>query len=275
MNPQSLLEQFLGPQSGAAANDKLRSATGALSGSSGKAALGGLAAGGLLGLLMGSKKTRKKVGKLAGGVVGYGGAAALGALAHSAYRKWQDQKAETASAGAAHPAPGHAAPAQRAPASAPPPQSSYVGGPSAAPALATPAADEVRFAPSAAVGRDGRPFELALVRAMISAANADGHLCEEERKTIFSHMSSLNLDADDKSFVFEALMSPSSLEEIAGLADGVEQATEIYLVSRMAIDVDDPAERVYLDTLAQRLALPPELVAELEKQVTAQTTVAA
>lgn len=255
MNPQALLDQLLGSQTTAAAGEKLRSASDSLSSPNAKVALGGVAAGGLLGLLLGNKKARKKVGKLAGGVVGYGGAAALGALAHRAYRNWQEQKSRPASSTAAQ-TPRTPAPSAPAPAATLPPV-------------------DARFDPTVNVGNDGRPFALTLVRAMIAAANADGHICEEERKTILSHLSALRLDEDDKSFVFEALMSPSTMDEIAGLANGPEQATEVYLVSRMAIDPDDPAEQAYLDSLARLLALPPALVAELESQVKAQISVAA
>jgi uncharacterized membrane protein YebE (DUF533 family) len=255
MNPQALLDQFLGSQTTAAAGEKLRSASKGLSSPNTKVALGGVAAGGLLGLLLGNKKARKKAGKLAGGVVGYGGAAALGALAHRAYQNWQDQKSQ---------------PVQAAPA-----QSPHTPSPPAPPPAGTLPPVEPRFDPTANVGADGRPFALTLVRAMIAAANADGHICEDERKAILSHLSDLQLDADDKSFVFEALMTPSTLDQIADLANGPEQATEVYLVSRMAIDPDDPAEKTYLDSLARRLALPPELVAELESQVKAQISIAA
>lgn len=255
MNPQALLDQLLGSQTTAAAGEKLRSASNSLSNPNTKVALGGVAAGGLLGLLLGNKKARKKVGKLAGGVVGYGGAAALGALAHRAYQNWQDQKSQ---------------PVQAAPAQTP-----HTPSPPAPPLAGTLPPVEQRFDPTANVGNDGRPFALTLVRAMIAAANADGHICEDERKAILSHLSDLQLEADDKSFVFEALMAPSTLDEIADLANGPEQATEVYLVSRMAIDPDDPAEKTYLDSLARRLALPPALVAELESQVKAQISIAA
>lgn len=255
MNPQALLDQLLGSQTTAAAGEKLRSASNSLSSPNAKVALGGVAAGGLLGLLLGNKKARKKVGKLAGGVVGYGGAAALGALAHRAYQNWQQQKSQPAQAAPAHPPYTPTSPAPAPNGTLPP--------------------IEPRFDPAANIGNDGRPFALTLVRAMIAAANADGHICEEERKTILAHLSALQLDEDDKSFVFEALMSPSTMDEIADLANGPEQATEVYLVSRMAIDPDDPAEQAYLDSLARRLALDPALVAELESQVKAQISVAA
>ncbi|MEM7045947.1 MAG: DUF533 domain-containing protein, partial [Pseudomonadota bacterium] len=77
------------------------------------------------------------------------------------------------------------------------------------------------------------------------------------------------LDAEDKAFIFDALSSPPSLQDIAGLAKGQEQAAELYLVSRVAIDPDHPAERAYLETLASRLSLPADLVGHLESQVTA------
>ena len=89
MNPQSILEQFLGPDAAKRAGGAVDSAKSSLAGSGMAGVAGGLAAGGLLGVLLGNKKARKTVGKVAGGVAGYGGAAALGALAYRAYQNWQ------------------------------------------------------------------------------------------------------------------------------------------------------------------------------------------
>ena len=123
--------------------------------------------------------------------------------------------------------------------------------------------------PSAAPARDGRPFELALVMAMIAAANADGHVDAEEQKSIFDKVGKMPLDAEDKAFVFDALSKPPSLQDIANLAEGQEQAAELYLASRLAIDPDHPMEQAYLEGLASRLSLPAELVHHLEQQVEA------
>ena len=76
MDPHGLLEQFLGPNAGKSAGGALQNAKGKLASRGMGGMAGGLAAGGVLGLLLGNKKARKSVGKLAGGVVGYGGAAA-------------------------------------------------------------------------------------------------------------------------------------------------------------------------------------------------------
>ncbi len=251
MNPQSLLEQFLGPDAAQRAGGAVQSAKGGLAKSGLGGVAGGLAAGGLLGVLIGNKKARKKVGKLAGGVVGYGAAAGLGALAYRAYQNWQtgQQAPQAAPAGSAAPAP--AAPAAALPTEAPPAGS--------------------KFLPATAPATDGQPFELALVSAMIAAANADGHIDQEEQSFIFEKVGELPLDAEDKGFVFDALANPPSLQDIAGMAQGPEQAAELYLASRLAIDPDHPMERAYLEALASRLSLPADLVAHLESQVAAAT----
>ena len=231
MDPAKLLEQFLGAGTAGKAGDMARTARdkvqGGLQGMPG-GALGGLAAGGLLGLLLGNKKMRK----MAGGVAGYGGAAALGALALKAWQTWQDQSAQSA--------PAASAPAQLQ-----------------------------------RLAADGRPFELALVRAMIAAANADGHIGPEEHRSIFDQVNRLDLDADDKAFVFDALSRPSPANEIAALAGGPEQASEIWLASRLAIDPDDPREQAYLQMLANALNLPAGLSQQLEKQIALQPAPAA
>ncbi len=251
MNPQNLLEQFLGPNAAQNASGAVQRGTGALANSGLAGVAGGVAAGGLLGVLLGNKKARKKVGKMAGGVVGYGGAAALGALALKAYQNYQ--------AG------------QQAPQSVPTGQTipNAAAEPIALPAEPPPAGS--KFLPETAPASDGNPFELALVMAMIAAANADGHIGADEQRIIFERVGELPLDAEEKAFVFDALANPPSLQDIAGLAEGPEQAAELYLASRLAIDPDHPMEKAYLEALASRLSLPAELVNHLESQALAAT----
>ena len=62
MNPQNLLEQFLGPDVARSAGGAVQRAKGGLADSGMGGIAGGVAAGGLLGLLLGNKKARKKVG---------------------------------------------------------------------------------------------------------------------------------------------------------------------------------------------------------------------
>jgi uncharacterized membrane protein YebE (DUF533 family) len=66
--------------------------------------------------------------------------------------------------------------------------------------------------------------------------------------------------------VFDLLSQPVDMGSITGAVATPEQGAEVYLASRLAIDVDVPAERAYLDALAARLKLPAELRAQLDAQ---------
>jgi uncharacterized membrane protein YebE (DUF533 family) len=233
MDPTKLLDQFLGGNAQGTlqqAGGKAKEAMNRMGGLGGFA--GGAAAGGLLALLLGNKQVRR----MAGGIVGYGGAAALGALAFKAYQNWKQGQNAT---------------------SAP---------------VATPAdiqqADPV-FLPNAQPAADGQPFQLALVRAMIGAAKADGHVDGAEQKLLFEQVEKLGLDAEAKAFVFDALAKPIDMGEIVAAAQSQEQAAELYLASRLAIDPDHAAEKAYLEALAHRLKLPADLVAHLDRQAVA------
>ncbi len=225
MDPAKLLEQFFGAGAASSAADMARKAKDQhLPQGIPGGALGGLAVGGLFGLLLGGKKVRK----LAGGVVGYGGAAALGALALKAWQSWQEQQTQQAS-----------------------PEPAGFNQPPQLQRLAT----------------DGKPFELALVRAMIAAANADGHIGPDEQKLIFDHVGKLGLSPDDKAFIFDAIARPATAYEIAALANGPEQASELWLAARLAIDLDDPRETQFLATLGSSLNLASGLLENLERQI--------
>lgn len=106
-----------------------------------------------------------------------------------------------------------------------------------------------------------------LLKAMIAAANADGHIDLHERKSIQSRIGELDIVPDAARFIQEALAQPISIQEIAAQADSPESAAEIYLVSRTLIDKENEQEKAYLETLAKALKLEPELVTQLEAQV--------
>ena len=196
---------------------------------------GGMAAGGVLGVLMGNKKMRKKASKMEGVVVGYGGSAVLGALALKAYQNWQAGK-----------------------------NSADAAQSQSEPLAAFPAPE--KFDPALQQDADGQPMQLTLVKSMIAAANADGHIDPTEQAAIFETVDKVELDAESKALIFDVLRNPPSVSQIAGYASGLEQASEIYLASRLAIDPDQPSERQYLRNLASAMSLPDGLVREIEAE---------
>ena len=190
---------------------------------------GGALTGGLAGLLLGSKGGRK----LAGSALTHGGMAVAGALAYRAYQNWQAGKAATPAANAGVPL-------------LPPPTDTPFN----------PAGE----AEQQTLGRH-------LLRAMISAAKADGHIDNAEQANIFAQMDRLNVSAEDKAFVMDELRKPLDVDAVASAARTPEEAAELYTVSLLAIDVDNPAERGYLAMLAARMKLDDKLVAHLHATV--------
>ena len=183
------------------------------------------AGGAVAGGLLGLLLGGGKLRKLTGGAVGYGGAAVLGALALQAYQNYQRQQ----------------------------------GGGRGAAAL-----DQLTL-PHARPAADGSPFELVLVRAMVAAAKADGHIDAIEQRRLFAEVERLGLDAESKAFVFDLLTHDIDIESLASAVGSPEQGAELYLAARLAIDPDQASERAYLDALATRLDLPAELRLSLDR----------
>ncbi|MEP1206201.1 MAG: DUF533 domain-containing protein [Rhizobiaceae bacterium] len=284
-----LLDQFLGggqqaanpaEQASPAGQNAL---SGILPGGVSNQMLGGLAAGGLLGVLVGNKKMRKTATKAATGAVGVGAAAALGLVAYKAYQNWQGKGGATN--GSPNPPTSPATPQPPMPAaqgSTPAPGSYTQSSPAPVPMRSwegsVPPSGQVTeqdFDMTRQSASDGTPFQAVLIKAMISAANADGHIDAKEQFAIFDLIEKMELEPDDKALVFKTLQNPPDISAIAGAAASLEQASEIYLVSRLAIDPDHPMELAYLQDLSTQLALPPELVTQLETQLQAVDPAAA
>lgn len=94
-----------------------------------------------------------------------------------------------------------------------------------------------------------------LIRAMISAANADGVLDDTERMRIFGQIEGVGLTEEEKDFLIAEFDRPWSLQEIAAQVPSPVAAAQVFTVSLLAVDVDTPAEREYLTALRQTLGL--------------------
>lgn len=205
---------------------------------------GGFAAGLATSMLMG-KKGRKMMGKAAK----YGAVAAVGGLAYHAWNKHRQNQAgqntnpTPAASPAGSPSPTGTVPQIEAEYEAAPHNSAFLPAPS----------DE---ASQDALGK-------ALVRAMIAAAKSDGKIDAEEKAAIFERLNTMDLDAEAKAFVFDELSAPLDINAVVAGADTPEHAVEIYAASLVAIEADTAAEQAYLQMLAARLSLAPELVAEI------------
>ncbi|SCW86195.1 tellurite resistance TerB family protein [Ancylobacter rudongensis] len=193
-------------------------------GTNGGSLASGAAAGALVSLVLGSKGGRK----MAGSAMKLGGLALVGTLAYKAYQNYQQgqQPQQTA----AEPVPTQLPPAQSP------------------------------FHPAQA---ERSHFDVTLLRTMIAASLADGHVDEAERAAISAKLGGSQLDEAER-FLTAELGAPATPEALAGEATSPEQAAEVYMTALLAIDADTTSERVFLARLATALKLDPALVPHLE-----------
>lgn len=166
-------------------------------------------------------------GRRRGALLRYGSAAALGALAWNAYREWEARQAQGAT------------PATDAPAAVPFAQ------------LPAPEAEDHSW---------------AMLKAMLSAAKADGHLDDRERGLLEAELHRLAADPALRARVDAELRRPVEPSEVAAGVSSPAQAAEVYVASLVVCDEAGTMERAYLDALASALRLPPELKADLERR---------
>lgn len=232
MNIQSLLNQLL--SGGASGSASIRSGTSPQLGRGGDLGklLGGGAASGALGLLLGKKRSRG-MGSMGSKALTYGSVAALGALAWKLYQDHQAKQQQ--------PQP---VPAAAKPAYVPPPMQ-----------------------PASFTALPAQEVELhaqAMLRAMIAAAKCDGHLDARERELLHGEMARLNADAETRAWFDAELAKPVEPDDVAAAVTSPQMAVEIYLTSLLVVDETTTMERAYLDALARSLKLDSGLKAELE-----------
>ncbi|MGI2031046.1 tellurite resistance TerB family protein [Rhizobium panacihumi] len=228
---KKLLDQFLGSQ--------VPGLSGSVRDKAGQ--FGGIAknnplkSAGIAAAILGTKTGRK----LAGNVATIGGIAAVAGLGYLAYKNYQSGKSPQAA-----PQP---TPASNEPIALPPPDSAF--------SLQSP--------------QLSNDFALTLIRAMIAAAKADGHIDAAERANIMEKVHEVDLGSEAEAFIRDELANPVDIDELVAAARTEEQKVELYTATRLTIEPDTRAERGYLDLLAGRLNLPDALVDHIDATVSA------
>lgn len=249
MNTSSLLNSFVGGASNLM-GDKKSFAKGA-------------AAGGLAGLLLGGKKTRK----IAKSAAKFGGAALVGGLALKAYQNYKASGSVTGSnsgsdVGGASPAAGTVPATQ--PESQPYPQPQREQIPHAS--HSQPSVDFFAAVPNTSLPDAD---QLMILKAMVAAAKADGHIDAAEKNKIAAELAKMDIAAEDQAFINAELAKPQDVNTIADLVETEEQAAEVYMASLLVIDETNRAEEAYLGLLSARLNLDDALVSEIHQAVRA------
>jgi uncharacterized membrane protein YebE (DUF533 family) len=115
-------------------------------------------------------------------------------------------------------------------------------------------------------GLQAEDHSKAILRALIGAAKADGHIDEREHEIIGREIAKLSDDVQLQQWFDQELRKPLDPAELAACARSPEMAAEMYLASVLIIDKENFMERAYLQELSRQLGLDPSLVSEIEKQ---------
>ncbi|MGH1452000.1 MAG: tellurite resistance TerB family protein [Paracoccaceae bacterium] len=103
-----------------------------------------------------------------------------------------------------------------------------------------------------------------MIRAMIQAAKADGEIDADERTKILDQLD--DASEEEIAFVQAELNAPIDVETLAADAQGSMKA-QVYRAALMAVLVDTPAEKAYLQALASALGLDDAAVAEIHSSM--------
>jgi uncharacterized membrane protein YebE (DUF533 family) len=103
-----------------------------------------------------------------------------------------------------------------------------------------------------------------LLNAMLNAAKADGKIDAEEEAKLTKHIG--DASPEEIEIVKKAISSPLDVEAfIKTVPEGMEQ--QVYMMSLLAIDLDNQKEAEYLDTLARGLNIPPQTANLIHQKV--------
>ncbi len=108
-------------------------------------------------------------------------------------------------------------------------------------------------------------LEELMLRAMISAAKADGVVDEDELQRIVGRLAEDGLTTEEKQFLMRELQSPLDLPGLIAAVPNEAVAAQVYAASLLAIELDNDAEFAYLRQLAQGLGLEPATVSRLHQ----------
>lgn len=93
-----------------------------------------------------------------------------------------------------------------------------------------------------------------LLRAMLQAAKSDGRIDANEKEALMSKLG--DISQDEMAFINDELAAPVDIDGLArDVPDGMEN--QVYMMSLVAIDLDQKAEAEYLHNLAQALSIDP------------------
>lgn len=224
-----------------------------LSGMATKNFAAGLLTGGVAtSMLGGGKNTLETAAKV-------GGLALLGTLAYKAFGNYQQQKAAGGNASIADAVKQSATGMVTQAGSL---FESITGGQqaqtTAVPALSAPA-------------QINPDLSLAIIRSMIGAAKADGHMDAVESQKIMGQLEASGANAQERMLLMQEVANQPDVKLIASAARTPQDGAQIYLAALLVCDSQCAREQEYLGNLAGALKLEPAFTASLQQELLARS----
>jgi uncharacterized membrane protein YebE (DUF533 family) len=104
----------------------------------------------------------------------------------------------------------------------------------------------------------------AYIRGMIAAAAADGRIDASEQQSIIGGLKQMGLDAEAEEFLAAEINQPASVDDLVACVSSQEEAVQLFTAARVAIDLDTQEEHDFLVSLARGLGLDGQLVAHID-----------
>lgn len=118
--------------------------------------------------------------------------------------------------------------------------------------------------PSVQPSRDQEAAAALLLKAMIQAAKSDGRIDQAEQKRLMENLGQAT--PEEMAFVKRELAAPIDIRGLcAQVPEGLQ--AQVYMMSLMAIDLDNRTEGQYLISLAQGLGLSRDQMAAIHTHV--------
>jgi uncharacterized membrane protein YebE (DUF533 family) len=233
--------------------------------------LGNIDSNGLIGKLLGGMATKNfAAGLLSGGILTslfggknivenatkVGGLALLGTLAYKAFDTYQQQKLS----GGAPTVTGAL-------------KSSASGMMTQASGLLSDLMGTAHEPPAALTGpspaNENPELPLAIIRAMIGAAKADGHMDNAETQKIMGQLEAAGISSDEKMVLMQEMANTPDVQAISGAARTPQDSAQIYLAALLVCDSQCASEQDFLSSLAGALKLEPAFTANLQQELLA------
>ena len=110
------------------------------------------------------------------------------------------------------------------------------------------------------------PTARLLLRAMVFAARADGHIDATEQDRISKVVAQMAPGQDTNALLGQLLNAPIDPAALAAEIRSAEQGEDLYRLSCMIVDIDHFMERSYLDALAAALKISEARKGQLEEE---------